>query len=52
MCFKCFVELAFFGVDLTDRAVLFGRQHVLHLHRFDDGERLAGLDLLALLDDD
>ena len=34
-----------------DRAVALGAQHVLHLHRLDDGERLAGLDLLTFLDD-
>src|SRR5204863_9132867 len=36
------------GVQGRDRAVLGRAQHVLHLHRLDHGERLAGLDLLAL----
>src|SRR5205085_4182517 len=40
------------GADPRDAAVAFGAQHILHLHRFDDGERLAGFHLLALLDDD
>jgi len=38
-------------VDARDAAVTLGTQHVLHLHRFDNRERLAGLHLLALLDD-
>ena len=36
-------------IAFTDGVAL-GAQHVLHLHRLDHGERLAGLDLLALLD--
>ena len=35
---------------LGDAAVALGAQHVLHLHRLDDRQRLAGLDLLALVD--
>src|SRR5205823_206826 len=38
------------GVNLLHRAVAFGAQHVLHLHGLDHGERLAGLDLLPLID--
>src|SRR5258707_6684409 len=38
------------GADLGDLAVALGAQHVLHLHRLHGGERLAGLDLLALGD--
>ena len=33
-------------MDLLDRAIAFRAQHVLHLHRLDHSERLAGLDLL------
>ena len=38
------------GADACDAAVAFGTQHILHLHRLDDGERLAGFHLLALRD--
>jgi hypothetical protein len=37
-------------VDAGDDGVPFGAQHVLHLHGFDHGERLTGLDGLAGLD--
>jgi hypothetical protein len=36
--------------DLLDGAVALGAQDVLHLHRLDDGQRLAGLDLLPFGD--
>ena len=38
------------GVDRLDRAGFFGAQDILHLHRLDHGERLAGLDPVALAD--
>src|SRR5271165_6056986 len=40
------------GADARDAAIPFGAQHILHFHRLDDRERLAGFHLLALLDDD
>src|SRR5215469_9802231 len=40
------------GGDARDTAVALGTQHVLHLHRLDDGQRLAGFDLLAGRDRD
>src|SRR3954447_1888880 len=55
-CYLCELEndridceaIAFLGVNFGNRAVALGAQHVFHLHRLDDAERLAGLDLLAL----
>ena len=38
------------GVDFLHCAVALGAQHVLHLHRFNYGERFAGLDLLSFGD--
>ena len=38
--------------DFLDDAVALGAQDVFHLHRLDHGQRLAGLDLLALGDRD
>src|SRR5262245_34463511 len=40
--------IAWLGIDFLDRAVDLGAQDVLHLHRFDNRDRLAGLDFLAL----
>src|SRR3546814_7255685 len=39
--------VARFGGDRLDHAVAFGAQDILHLHRLDDAEFLAGLDLPA-----
>src|SRR5208282_6827079 len=36
--------------DFLDRAVALGAQNILHLHRLDHRQRLAGLDLLAFGD--
>ena len=37
-------------VDLLHHAGFLGAQDILHLHRLDDRERLAGLDLVAFAD--
>src|ERR1700722_20396097 len=44
--------VALFGKDRLDGAVAFGAQHVLHLHRLDDRQRLARLDVLPHRDGD
>src|SRR6516225_10550562 len=36
------------GMYFLHRAVALGAQHVLHLHRLNDGKRFTRLDLLAL----
>ena len=43
--------MPFADVDLGDHAVAAGAQLVLHLHRFDDDERLTGGDRIAGLDE-
>ena len=42
----------FLGEDRLHRGVALGAQHILHLHRFDDAQRLAGLHFLTDLDGD
>src|SRR5262245_21320247 len=44
--------IAWLGIDLLDRAVDLRAQDVLHLHRFHNRDRLAGLDFLALFHSD
>ena len=38
--------------DLADHRAFFGLEDVFHLHGLDDGERLARLDRIALVDGD
>ena len=40
------------GQQLFHHAVALGLQHILHFHRLDLGQHLAGLDLLSHLDGD
>ena len=42
--------IAGLAVDLFHFAITLGLQDVFHLHGFDDGEAIAGLDLGALSD--
>src|SRR5262249_52111613 len=44
--------VAWLGIDLPDRAVDLGTQHVLHFHRFHHRDRLAGFDFLAFFHSD
>src|SRR5690349_5779427 len=43
-------HVAGLGIHFLDRARDLGRQHVLHLHRFDDEQRIAWIDLASGLD--
>src|SRR6185436_18115883 len=45
-------RVPFAGVNLGDHSVAAGAHLVLHLHRFDDDERLTGVDDIAGLDED
>lgn len=44
--------LAFFGVKILDCATFRRANFVLHLHRFDNEEALAGFDFISYLDEE